>query len=226
MKFLKTAALSAAMIAGAVTAHATTYTIDSIINSSANGFGSSGFHEQTNGQMSGALNKFDSSVDPMGAWDTSIASGNNIYFSGDLLSGGSFTAKGRLNVSTTRTAGVEGNISFEVSGTSFDGIYDMLFRDMSHVTSGGSVIANGYTGTLAAGGSGVIGLWGDRNNFVNSATCNSASTFEASCLGIDLRLGFSEGGTFNEPEPVPLPASLGFLLLGLGGLAATKRRKA
>ncbi len=226
MKFFKSVALAASLAVSAVAADAATYTINSVINSSANGFGSSLFHTQSSHRMGGStIIGFSDTATTTGAWSTDIvgsATSDNIYFSSQLQGGGTVDAIGFINLTSRASGkGLTGELRFNIAGAgSFSGMHTIKFDDQTFVSSSGTAIANAFLGTLGTGGE--LGLWGDKGNFAHASTCNQAPDY--TCVGLDLRLGVTEGGEFNPP-PVPLPAAGWLLLAGLGGLAATRRKK-
>lgn len=185
-------------------AAAAVVSLDSILNTMTGGFRTSVIHDQSRSQTSGSTVANFSSAISNGTFDTSTGA---LSFDGTvMLSGNSstFSASGSLFNSMTRANGVFGNITFDFTGSILNGqSITFNFADQTY-TSGGQ--PNGYT---TINGQTYIALWGD----TGYPTCTN-------CLGVDLRIQYS-------PAPIPLPASVGLLLAGLGGLGAVRRlRKA
>ncbi|WP_424969944.1 VPLPA-CTERM sorting domain-containing protein [Dinoroseobacter sp. S76] len=214
--------VAAAAIAAPLAATATTYNINSIVQTIGtadpypNGFGSSVFHDQTAGQMSGGVTDTLSLAIPSIAapnlWDSATG---DIGFTFALAGGGSGTATGTLNLTGTATSSIgyqslAGTIDFAFSADSIFGAttQTFIFADTFHNPE-----ANGTDLTQ-------ISLWGDLGNY-NSADCGTGGS--ATCIGIDLRLGIKEQEPLVIPT-VPLPAPALLLLAGLGGLGLMRRK--
>ncbi|PTX54900.1 putative secreted protein [Litoreibacter ponti] len=188
------------------------YNITSIEDGSVPGFGFSMFHTQSGGQMSGGtLEDPDPlALDSGSYWNTTTG---EISLSFGLVGGGNVSGAGTLSLVPSADFGsnlaVGGDISFKFSGATnvADGDYGFVFAD--GLQSGP---ANGVDNAF-----GFLSLWGDQGNYQSGC---SAPT----CFGVDLRLGL-ELSDDNEPEPVPLPASMLFLMGGLGGLGALRKMR-
>lgn len=195
-----TIALSTAALLLVSAANAKTYNITDTLNYGANGFGSSGFHDQTGGQMSGGWVARPSGVLDGGSWDSVTG---NIAFTMNIIGGGSVSATGNLSTSTTMRAdsalgfdALWGYIDFAFTGVSgvADGIQHFLFRDAWHNQEANGVDYASH-----------ISIWGDNQTY---PYCRNST-----CLGGDFRLAISEA-----PAPVPVPATFGLFALALGGL--------
>ncbi len=206
----KLLALPVAALFAASSAQAATYDITNVLDYSANGFGSSLFHDQSCGQMCGS-----SVADPLdatGSWDSVTGA---ISFLMNMSGGGTVTGSGTLNLSTTRGPssigydGVFGSIDMKFAGVSgiADAIYSFVYRDVFHNPE-----ANGTNWSQ-------ISLWGDLGNY------DSGCPTGEYCMGGDFRFAISEntGSGAGGPAPVPLPGTLGLLVLGLGGLTGSRK---
>lgn len=178
-------------------ANAATYRIDGFQNFSAQGFGSTLFHEATgcNGMCGAYADRATGSGS--GMWDSVTG---RINFVMDLVGGGTATAIGNLNT-TARTlgtaTGLAGSMNIIIAGSVHgkDGSYDFAFADASH-----NPVANWFD-------NGILGLWGGAG----------ATNSNAGALGVDFRI---------EVAAVPLPAGIILMLSCLGGLALMGRRRA
>ena len=207
-RFLKIVPMALMLSAGAVSAK--TYNITGVIDTTANGFGSSVFHEQNHGQMSGSA--VDDPLNASGTWNSDTGA---ISFSMDLAAGGSVAVTGNLLVNDGRTSSqgftgvyTSSPLQFAFSAASQFGetIMNFSFADVFHNPE-----ANGIK-------DGVISLWGDNGVFDTAqyGKWNLCKYSSYNCVGTDLRL---------EIAAVPLPASMLLLLGGIGGLAGMRRFK-
>ena len=204
---LKVVPLALVLSAGAVAAK--TYNITGVIDTTANGFGSSLFHDQNYGQMSGSM--VDDPLNASGTWNSNTGA---ISFTMDLAYGGSVSVTGNLLVSNRAPSSIgytgvytASPLQFAFSAASQFGstVMNFSFADVWHNPE-----ANGF-------GNGMISLWGDNGMFsqlYNPYYGNTCKYYQNKRLGTDLRL---------EISAVPLPASMGFLLAGLGGLFGVRR---
>lgn len=208
-KFLLGLAVAATSLACASIASATTYSIDGIVNTTANGFGSSMFHDQTNGQMNGTTLATPTNLLIGGTWNSTTGA---IAFGFDV-DGGSAIASGTLTLNPGRTGngytGLSGSLDISFSGTSqFDTITSPFVFADSFFTN-----PNEPNGTNFS----QISLWGDLGNYSSSTCAAGAPT----CVGLDLRLAISE---LPGAPQIPLPAPALLLLAGLGGLGLVRRK--
>lgn len=209
MRLIKTLATASVLAFGAIAAHATTYQItNSIRDGGTNGFGSSGFHDQDWGQAGGDYFSLFDDATVTGAYDDTIGGSTNIYFAGDLTTGGgSFTAQGYLNQSADplRPNGLFGDLVINIMGSAIaglNGMFTFTFADVKH-----NAEANGrFNDTIA--------LWGDNGLY--------GTQQEGLRIGLDVRLQLEEGGDFNIP-PVPVPASALLLFGAIGGLGGLRK---
>lgn len=199
--------LLSVLILSAGAATAKTYHISGVLDpaGSPNGFRTSLFHNQKYGRMSGSM--VDDPLNASGTWDSSTGA---LSFTMDLLGGGSVSVTGNLLVSNrgTSSAGYQGvytstPLKFAFSSASKFGSKIMKF---SFADKWYNPEANGF-------GNGMISLWGDNGKY-SWLGKNGCRIFSKACVGTDLRLSISA---------VPLPASIGFLLAGLGGLVGLRR---
>ena len=218
-------ALSCLVALGATQVAAATYEIDGYIiddvyGEAANGFQSRLFHSQTCGQMCGYW--IDAPTSASGTWNSDTGA---IEFSLGLADGGSVVVTGNLLVSgsrSTSTAGFEGvytqaPLSFAFSA---DSAYGSVVESFSFADIWFNPEANGYS-------DGLISLWGDNGRYdyyAQNSTYHDGYYLSAGqscqefgdCYGLDLRLTIS---------PVPLPASFGLLVFGVGGMFGARRFK-
>ncbi|MEM1079712.1 MAG: VPLPA-CTERM sorting domain-containing protein [Pseudomonadota bacterium] len=214
--------VAAATLCAPLAASAATYNINSIVQTLGtadpypNGFGSSVFHDQTAGQMSGdvldTLTLATPTLVAPNLWDSDTGV---IGFEFNLAGGGSGTATGTLSLTNTATSSigyqsVAGSIDITFTADSVFGATTetFVFADAFHNPE-----ANGTDLSQ-------ISLWGDLDNY-NSADCRTGGA--ATCIGIDLRLGIKEQEPLVIPT-VPLPAPAFLLLAGLGGLGLMRRK--
>lgn len=211
-RWMKVVPLALMLSAGA--ASAKTYNITGVIDGVANGFGSSLFHDQYGGRMSGS--EVDDPLNASGTWNSHTGA---INFTMDLEQGGSVTVTGNLLVNESRISSIGSTgvytaspLQFAFSAASQFGatIMNFSFADVFHNPE-----ANGVK-------DGVISLWGDNGVFneaqyqYGSYSYNKCGYNGYNCLGTDLRL---------QIAAVPLPASMLLLLGGIGGLAGLRRFK-
>ncbi len=202
--------ISAAMLIGgiaATSAQAANYNLTEMLNYSGNGFGSSLIHDQTSGVMNGnTVARFDSTL-TSGTFNNGV-----INFAGSISNGAdtsTFTASGALSEST-RTNGLFGSITFSFLGDLLNNVSLQFDFADQNFTSGQE--PNGYASNSTHN---FIALWGDTGRFA-SQPCD-----QGVCYGMDLRIAYEPGG--GGTGVVPLPASLGFLLAGIGGLGVTRK---
>lgn len=199
-----------ALMLSAGAAAAKTYTITGVIDTVANGFGSSVFHNQNSAQMNGGA--VDDPLNASGTWNSNTGA---IDFTMDLAEGGSVTVTGNLLVNAARTSSIgstgvytDSPLQFAFSAASQFGetIMNFSFADVFHNPE-----ANGVN-------DGVISLWGDNGVYDQAqyGKWNLCRWSRYNCVGTDLRL---------EIAAVPLPASMLLLLGGVGGLAGLRRVK-
>lgn len=201
-KILLGLAVAAAPLAFATSASATTYNIDDIVSPAGypNGFGSSVFHDQGSGQMSGGTLETPDVLSAGGTWDSTTGA---ISFDFTLEDGGTVSASGNLmtNAATSSIGytGLGGSITMTFSGATniADGMYDFQFASTFHNPE-----ANGTDFSQ-------ISLWGDLGTYTSG--CSTPA-----CMGVDMRLAISA---------VPLPAPALLLLAGLGGLGLMRRKR-
>ena len=202
---IRTIALSTAALLIVSAANATTYNITDTLNYGANGFGSSGFHNQVNGQMGGSYVARPSGVMAGGTWDSVTGS---LAFTMNIIGGGTVIASGNLSTATSTRAdstlgydALWGYVDFAFSGVSgvADGVQNFLFRDMWHNQEANGVDYASH-----------ISIWGDNQNHPNCQT--------SFCLGGDFRLAITEA-----PAPIPVPATFGMLALAIGGLFGRRK---
>ncbi len=194
---LKSLALGAGILFASLSAsNAATYKIDGFQNLSANGFGSTLFHEATGcGGMCGAYADRATGTGS-GSWDSTTGA---INFVMDLVGGGTATAMGILNTTARMSGsatGVAGAFNIIIAGSAHgkNGSYDFGFADSSH-----NSVANWFD-------NGIVGLWG-------AAPSTSSN---AGALGVDFRIKVSA---------VPLPAGFVLLLTAAGGLGFLRSRQ-
>ncbi len=196
----------------ATSASAALYDITEILSFSGGGFTSSLIHDQSYGRMSGKTKaRFNSAVTG-GQFDTetgAINFGGSIY-NGDKTS--TFSAMGTLMKSATRENGLFGQISFSFLGDMMNGKTITFHFDDETYTSGGEP-----NGLASNGEKTYIALWGDKGNY-SQKYCEY---YHWRCKGMDLRIAYEDNG--GGGGVVPLPASFGFLLAGMGGLGVARR---
>ena len=203
----KIAAVLAGIVFGSA-AQAATYSVDGLLNYSANGFTTSVVHSQdANGDMSGSVfGTFSPSVAPGGIWQMN----GDIAFSGTIL-GVDYAVTGNIDTSGG------GSLSFDFDQTDSFSLSGMATKDAYRAAFFASDHTFNFDGSLAMGPANsfdgnIISLWGD------TGTCSSSdpATSTGTCYGIDLRIAVSE---------IPLPASALLLGVALGGLSAFRRSR-
>lgn len=204
-------ALATATLLFATTAHATVYDITGIIDTTSSGFGSTLFHDQKGGQMSGSEIADPTSLISSGSWDSVTG---EMDFSMNMDGGGTVSATGDIDLSaradsTLGYTGIFGTLVMTFSSVTgiADGAYTFIFRDAWHNPE-----ANGFLHDqhISLWGD-VTALWGDSSRY-SKRYCRHNF-----CMGGDFRLAIT------ETSPVPIPGSFGLLALGLGGLIARRR---
>lgn len=211
-KHLMTAAAFAVGM-GASSASAALLDITEILSFTSGGFQSSLIHNQSRDRMSGGTVAHVDSAVTGGQFDTS---NGDIWFDGSVSKGSkssTFKATGNLQDTLTRPAGgLFGSITFSFLGDLFNGqSLTFKFADATY-TRGGE--PNGFASN---GDKDYIALWGDLGTY-NKYQCKQTPW---RCKGIDLRIAYEDNG--GSAGVVPLPASMGFLLAGLGGLGVARK---
>lgn len=213
-KHLLTAAALSLGLSG-TSASAALLDITEILTFTSGGFGSSLIHNQSKGRMSGGkVANVDNAVTG-GQFNTSTG---DIWFDGSVSkhsSSSTYKATGNLQNTGMRadgTDGLMGSITFSFLGDLFNGMsYTFIFEKATY-TSGGE--PNGFASN---GVNDYIALWGDLGNYDKTMCANKPWR----CKGIDLRIAYEDNG--GGGGVVPLPASLGFLLAGMGGLGVARK---
>ena len=211
--------ISAAVLSvglGANSASAALLDLTEILSFESGGFNSSMIHYQNWGRMSGRVPADVENTITGGTFDTDTGA---INFNGSIKyrrdgSTSDFMASGSLLNSASRAGGLYGNIVFTFTSGKWAGkVLDFIFDDKTY-TSGGE--PNGYASN---GVKNYIALWGDTNVYRRKGGY-FCKTYIGKCHGIDLRIAYEEGGGGGV---VPLPASFGFLLAGLGGFGVARK---
>lgn len=214
------AALSVGLFASS--ASAAVLDLTEVLSFDANSFSSSMIHLQNKGRMNGNNRViFDvQSAISGGTFDTDTGA---IKFDGSVFARRSgivsaFTATGSLLSSVSRTNGLFGNIKFDFTSGNWAGYsLDFIFDDETY--AGGE--PNGFASN---GVQNYIALWGDTNAYRTMGRKYCKNNI-GRCHGLDLRIAYEENDG-DAGGVVPLPASFGFLLAGMGGLGfARKLRK-
>jgi len=201
--FTKTLATVAsfALLAGA--ASAKTYSIDGFVNSSANGFGSTLFHEATGCNRMCGSTIVKATGEGSGYWNDITG---DISFVMDLIGGGTATVNGQLNFAGLATASdVVGEFHTTFAGTSaITGTHTLQFEKKTFNAAAG---VNAFQ-------NGIIGLWGWGPS-AGGTPAQGGSGFYNGPVGADFRI---------QVSPVPIPASGLLLLTALGGIGFAGRR--
>lgn len=209
------AVLSAGLFASSTSAAVLDLT--EILSFESGGFSSSMIHYQNKSRMSGKVPADVENAITGGTFDTVTG---DISFQGSIKyrSDGSvsaFTATGSLFDSLTRTNGLFGNISFSFTSGKWAGkVLDFIFDDATY-TAGQE--PNGYA---TDGAKNYIALWGDTEKYRQKGGW-FCKQYIGKCHGLDLRIAYERNG--GDGGVVPLPASFGFLLAGLGGFGVARR---
>ncbi|WP_306116442.1 MULTISPECIES: VPLPA-CTERM sorting domain-containing protein [unclassified Roseovarius] len=220
IKHLFTAAVLSVGL-GASSASAALLDLTEVLSFNANSFNSSMIHLQNKGRMNGKIVADVESAITGGTFDTVTG---DIKFDGTIKnrSNGNvsaFSAMGSLMSSVSRAGGLFGNISFDFTSGSWAGYsLDFIFDDESY--AGGE--PNGF---VTGGAKNYIALWGDTKQYRSVKNGNRFCRKNiGKCHGLDLRIAYEDNG--GSGGVVPLPASFGFLLAGVGGFGfARKLRK-
>lgn len=221
IKHLFTAAVLSVGL-GASSASAAVLDLTEVLSFNANSFNSSMIHLQNKGRMNGNNRViFDvQSTISGGTFDTDTG---DIEFDGSVKARRSgivsaFTATGSLLSSVDRLNGLFGNISFNFTSGNWAGYsLDFIFDDETY--KGGE--PNGF---VSDGVKNHIALWGETETYRKKGRWYCKNNI-GKCHGLDLRISYEENDG-DAGGVVPLPASFGFLLAGMGGFGfARKLRK-
>lgn len=219
IKHLFTAAVLSVGL-GASSASAAVLDLTEILSFNSGGFNSSMIHYQNKGRMNGKVPADVENTISGGTFDTdtgAIKFDGSIKFRSDN-SVSAFSATGSLMDSLGRANGLFGNISFSFTSGKWAGkVLDFIFDDATYTTGGEP---NGY---VTGGAQNYIALWGDTSTYRDKGGRYCKYKI-GKCHGLDLRIAYEDNG--GGGGVVPLPASFGFLLAGVGGFGfARKLRK-
>ncbi len=222
IKHLFTAAVLSVGL-GASSASAALLDLTEVLSFNANSFNSSMIHLQNKGRMS-SRNRVIAGVDSAITGGTFNTSNGDITFMGSVTANSGvmgFTATGSLfNSAKKRVNGLFGNIKFVFTSGNWKGkSLDFIFDDETYTTGGEP---NGY---VTGGAQNYIALWGETSTYRNKGGWYCRNNI-GKCHGLDLRIAYEDNGGGGGGGVVPLPASFGFLLAGVGGFGfARKLRK-